>query len=210
MVLAQPHLVEHEADRRHQTESDQDDRHDLPGATADHHPQHDSEDDQDSGATEGQDPGSVAHTALMPTPPRREPYAELAAAKARLDPLALYDRAVRIDRVRLLTVPWLFRLPWFRRFDGYTMWNLILLRAPELAFDEELICHELCHVWQMQHHPIRMPLSYLRHGYARNPYEQEARRASADQHLRPTRGDDHEHAPPGALPLRPDRTDPQP
>jgi hypothetical protein len=30
----------------------------------------------------------------------------------------------------------------------------------------------------MQHHPIRMPLSYLRVGYARNPYEEEARRAA--------------------------------
>jgi hypothetical protein len=32
-------------------------------------------------------------------------------------------------------------------------------------------------VWQMQHHPIRMPLSYLHAGYAHNPYEEEARRA---------------------------------
>jgi hypothetical protein len=43
----------------------------------------------------------------------------------------------------------------------------------------DLICHELCHVWQMQHRPLRMPLSYLRHGYARNPYEEEARQAVA-------------------------------
>jgi hypothetical protein len=81
--------------------------------------------------------------------------------------------------VRVLCVPWLFRLPWFHRFDGYTMWNLILVRAPELRGDEQLLCHELCHVWQMQHHPLRMPLSYLRFGYARNPYEVEARRATA-------------------------------
>ena len=26
---------------------------------------------------------------------------------------------------------------------------------------DDLICHELCHVWQMQHHPVAMPLSYL-------------------------------------------------
>jgi hypothetical protein len=58
------------------------------------------------------------------------------------------------------------------------MWNLILLRSPELAADDRLICHELCHVWQMQHLPLRMPLSYLRFGYARNPYEEEARRAA--------------------------------
>ena len=102
----------------------------------------------------------------------------LIRAKARLDALALYERPVDIDRVRVLCMPWLFRLPWFRRFDGYTMWNLILLRSPELRADEELICHELCHVWQMQHRPLAMPLSYLRFGYARNPYEAEARRAA--------------------------------
>jgi len=32
-------------------------------------------------------------------------------------------------------------------------------------------------VWQMQHHPVRMPLSYLRTGYDANPYEREARAA---------------------------------
>ena len=108
-----------------------------------------------------------------------ETRAALARAKARLDPLALYERPVKIDGVRIVDTGWLFRLPWFRRFDGYTMWNLILLRSPQLANDDELICHELCHVWQMQHHPLRMPLSYLRVGYARNPYEEQARRAAA-------------------------------
>jgi hypothetical protein len=29
----------------------------------------------------------------------------------------------------------------------------------------------------MQHHPLRMPLSYLLLGYADNPYEREARAA---------------------------------
>ena len=108
------------------------------------------------------------------------PRAEvLVRAKARLDPLGLYPRSVSIDRVHLLSAPWLFRLPWFRRFDGYAMWNLILVRSPELTRDADLVCHELCHVWQMQHHPIRMPLSYLRLGYAHNPYEEEARRAAS-------------------------------
>jgi len=102
----------------------------------------------------------------------------LERAKRQLDALRLYPAAVRIDRVRILSAPWLFRLPWFRRFDGYTMWNLILLRARELEANHALICHELCHVWQMQHHPLRMPLSYLRFGYAHNPYEAEARRAA--------------------------------
>jgi hypothetical protein len=103
----------------------------------------------------------------------------LVAAKARLDGLALYPRPVRVDRVWIGSARWLFALPWFRRFDGYTMWNVILLRSPGLAADADLVCHELCHVWQMQHHPVRMPLSYLRVGYARNPYEEEARCAAA-------------------------------
>ena len=37
-----------------------------------------------------------------------------------------------------------------------------------------MLLHELCHVWQMQHRPLRMPLSYLRQGYAANEYEAEA------------------------------------
>jgi hypothetical protein len=121
---------------------------------------------------------------------RSEARAALARAKARLDLLALYERPVRIDRVRILCAGWVFRLPWFRRFDGYTMWNLILLRSRELGTDDDLICHELCHVWQMQHRPLRMPLSYLRFGYARNPYEEEARRAAAS----PTSGSETAHS----------------
>jgi hypothetical protein len=54
-----------------------------------------------------------------------------------------------------------------------------VLRRPELERDEDLICHELCHVWQMQHEPMRMPLSYLRIGYAHHPYEVQARRAAS-------------------------------
>jgi hypothetical protein len=30
----------------------------------------------------------------------------------------------------------------------------------------------------MQHHPVRMPLSYLVTGYEENPFEREARRAA--------------------------------
>jgi hypothetical protein len=101
---------------------------------------------------------------------------EVVRAKARLDRLALYPAPVRIERVRLLVVPRLFRLPWFRRFDGYAAWNTILLRSDALAADGDLVTHELCHVWQMQHRPVAMPLSYLR-GYAANRYEVEARRA---------------------------------
>ena len=107
--------------------------------------------------------------------------AALARAKARLDTLDCSRGpcacGARADRRR---VPWLFRLPWFRRFDGYTMWNLILLRrAAGASRRTTSSCHELCHVWQMQHHPLRMPLSYLVAGYRNNPYELEARRAAS-------------------------------
>ena len=79
----------------------------------------------------------------------------------------------------MLTVPWLFRVPWFRRFDGYSAWNTILLREPVGRAGGDLVTHELCHVWQMQHRPLAMPLSYLRTGYADNSYEVEARAAVA-------------------------------
>lgn len=106
-----------------------------------------------------------------------EARAALEAAKRRLDALALYPRPVRMRFVRLFTVPWLFRLPWFRRFDGYALHETILLRRPPGETSEDLVTHELCHVWQLQHRPLRMPLSYLLAGYRRNPYELEARRA---------------------------------
>jgi hypothetical protein len=86
---------------------------------------------------------------------------------------------VRIRRVRILHAPWLFRLPWFRRFDGYAAYDLILLRRTLEETSDDLVVHELCHVWQLQHRPVAVPLSYLRHGYARNPYEAEARAAAA-------------------------------
>jgi hypothetical protein len=107
------------------------------------------------------------------------PHVErLRRAKQRLDRLDLYPRPVRTRHVRIFVVPALYRLPWFRRFDGYAAWNTIFLRsAPVDAADDDLITHELCHVWQMQHHPVSMPLSYLRSGYARNRYEAEARAA---------------------------------
>jgi len=103
----------------------------------------------------------------------------LARAKERLDRLDLYPSPVRIARVRLTVWPALFRLPWFRRFDGYAAWSLIILRAPPEVVGDDLVCHELCHVWQLQHRPLAMPLSYLRHGYDRSPYEEEARAAVA-------------------------------
>lgn len=111
--------------------------------------------------------------------------AALSRSKARLDGQRLYPRPVRLRFVHVWVTPWLFRLPWFRRFDGYTMWDWIFLRRPLGAgTTEDLLCHELCHVWQMQHHPLGMPLSYVLRGYARNPYELEARRAASASTVR--------------------------
>ena len=105
--------------------------------------------------------------------------AALAEAKARLDTLAWWPRPVSLRGVRLITAPWVFRLPWVRRFDGYATWRLILLRAPLSRVSGDLVTHELCHVWQMQHRPLRMPLSYLVRGYENNPYERQARAAAS-------------------------------
>lgn len=107
----------------------------------------------------------------------------LLRAKARLDPLALYPRPVSVRRIRILVVPWLFRLPWFRRFDGYALHVAILLRSTDAS--DDLIAHELCHVWQLQHRPLAMPLSHLARGYARNPYELEARQAAESTRMEP-------------------------
>jgi hypothetical protein len=104
--------------------------------------------------------------------------AALERAKARLDRLDLYPRPVGLRHVRLYVCPWVFRLPWLRRFDGYAVHGTILLRD-EPESDHDLLTHELCHVWQMQHRPVAMPLSYLATGYDRNPYESEARQAVA-------------------------------
>jgi hypothetical protein len=111
-----------------------------------------------------------------------EELAALRRAKAVLDGLGFYPRPVRIDRVRILHVPWLFRAPWFRRFHGYEMGPLILLKRPLDSTPHELIVHELCHVWQDQDHRLRMWWSYLARGYADNPHEVEARAAAAAAH----------------------------
>jgi hypothetical protein len=105
------------------------------------------------------------------------PDPRLAAAKARLDALPYYPRPVRIDGVRLVVSALPFRLPWLRRFDGWATHRVIFVRRPELLDDEDLVTHELCHVWQMQHRPMRMPWSYLS-SYQSNPYELQARRAA--------------------------------
>ena len=110
----------------------------------------------------------------------------LERAKARLDRLDLYPRPVRIDRVRVRVLPLFFELPGLRRYRGYALWRTILLRDSNAS--EDLLTHELCHIWQMQNRPLRVLLAWLRYPYRTNPYEIEARRAVAatrEQHQSP-------------------------
>ncbi len=108
----------------------------------------------------------------------------LRRAKSRLDRLDFYPEPVDLRGVRVLVVPRLFRVPGFRRFRGYATRHLVLLKGP--ALDEDLIVHELCHVWQLQHRPLRVWLSYARPStfsrdrtrYRANRYEIEARAAA--------------------------------
>ena len=108
---------------------------------------------------------------------RLEHHEALERAKARLDRLDLYPTPVRLEGVRVLVTPWFFRLPRLRRYSGYALVRTILLRRGDSS--DDLITHELCHVWQMQQRPLRVPLAYLTTRYTRNPYELEARRAVA-------------------------------
>jgi hypothetical protein len=101
----------------------------------------------------------------------------LAGAKARLDRLALYPSPVRVARVRIVHVPWFFRLPVLRRFVGFELAHLILVKRPLDEVGEDLIVHELTHVWQHQHRPVWQVVSYVVHGYRDNPHEVEARAA---------------------------------
>ena len=107
----------------------------------------------------------------------------LRRAKARLDPLGLYPAPVDLDGVRLVIAPWQFAVPGFRSYRGYATRHLVLLKGP--GIDEELVVHELCHVWQLQHRALRVWLSYARPStfsrdrtrYRANRYEVEARHA---------------------------------
>ena len=102
----------------------------------------------------------------------------LAAAKTRLDRLVFYPRPVDVRRVRILHTPWFFRVPGLRRFRGYEIGPLILLAMPLEEVSEDLVTHELCHVWQDQHRRARMWLSYLWQGYRDNEHEVQARAAA--------------------------------
>ena len=77
-------------------------------------------------------------------------------------------------------VPWFFRLPRLRRYRGYALRRTILLRRPvEGVAADDLLTHELCHVWQMQHRPLHVLWTYATTRYRENPYEREAREAVA-------------------------------
>jgi hypothetical protein len=137
--------------------------------------------------------------------PRRTEAEGAAIERAwrRIEPLALYPRPVDVTRVRILSAPWLFRIPWFRRFDGYAIWSTILLRRRLEQVDDELITHELVHVWQGQHEWLRLWISYVkpstlwgdRAGYWENRYEIEARSAVAQSGASPRMTDDGGGAP---------------
>ena len=107
-----------------------------------------------------------------------ERRAALARAKARLDTLAYYPEPVRIGRIRMLVAPWFFRIPGFRRYRGYAFWRTILVKEP--APSDDLVTHELCHIWQGQHRALHMSWKLLTTPYRSNPYELEARRAVAE------------------------------
>jgi hypothetical protein len=104
------------------------------------------------------------------------PDPRLVRAKERLDRLDWWPRAVRLEGIRILHAPWLFRLPPWRGYDGFATHRVIFLRHSGVS--DDLVTHELCHVWQMQHRPVGMPLHYLRTGYDRSPYERQARAAA--------------------------------
>ena len=101
--------------------------------------------------------------------------AALELAWRRLAPLRLYAKPP--ERVRLLACPLFFRLPGFRRFDGYAFRRTALFR--EARPSHELVTHELCHLWQARNRPLRVFFTWLLWPYELNPYEQEARRAVA-------------------------------
>ena len=114
--------------------------------------------------------------------------AAIVRAKARLDTLDYYPEPVRIERVRIFVAPWFFRIPGFRRYHGYAFWRTILLKSTDTS--DDLVTHELCHVWQGQHRALHMALKHMTTRYRSNPYELEARRAVVETsvhagHVRP-------------------------
>jgi hypothetical protein len=104
--------------------------------------------------------------------------AHLGRAARRLATLDLYPRSVSMRNVRIAYAPWFFRIPGLRRFGGYEIGPLILVKRPLEEVSNDLVTHELCHVWQDQHRRVHLWLSYLWQGYRHNEHEIEARAAA--------------------------------
>ena len=85
---------------------------------------------------------------------------------------------MRLKGVRLLHAPWFFRLPRLSRYHGYAFRKTILVKSPTPS--DDLVTHELCHIWQGQHRALHMSWKLLTTPYRSNPYEIEARRAVAE------------------------------
>jgi len=104
--------------------------------------------------------------------------AALLRAKERLDTLDLYPRPVSLRHARVAVAPRFFRVPRLRRYRGYALWRTILLpRPPTGEESDDVLTHELCHVWQLQHRPVHVTWTYLTTRYRDNTYEHEARNA---------------------------------
>ena len=88
--------------------------------------------------------------------------------------------------MRVVVFPLFFKLPKLRRYRGYALWRTILLRAPDAS--EDLLTHELCHIWQGQHRRWHMLWTYATTRYRDNRYEREAREAVAATRAHPTTG----------------------
>jgi hypothetical protein len=115
---------------------------------------------------------------LLLAPMEARERAHLARARRRLAVLDFYPRPVAMRHVRIVQAPWLFRVPGFRRFTGYEAGPLIFIKHPLAQVSNDLVTHELCHVWQDQHRRAAMWLSYLWQGYRHNEHEIEARAAA--------------------------------
>ena len=98
---------------------------------------------------------------------RRLSHAEaLARARARLEPLRLYPKPIRGD-VRLVVLPRFFRVPPFRRYDGYALVRTILLRRRRRV-RESRDARALPHL-AVAAPPVYDGLAYLTTRYRNNP-----------------------------------------
>ena len=84
---------------------------------------------------------------------------------------------MRTRGVRVWVVPWFFRLPRMRRYHGYAFRKTILLKDADAS--EDLVTHELCHIWQSQQRFFHHVWTWATTSYEENPYEREAREAVA-------------------------------